>query len=137
MPFPLPSYKFFLTFSHSSSREVKKCKLVRQILLKYIYTCTKFLMYKMLFWQLKLVSTISIVAHKITFKKSKMLFILLKKLLLSSRFSNFCTSLFLSFFLWPLLILWKKLIDDKFLSLWHHYVPKPYFKNAGFGEVKF
>ena len=31
-------------------------------------------MYKMLFGKLKLVSTISIVANKITFKKSKMLF---------------------------------------------------------------
>ena len=55
-------------------------------------------MYKTLLWQLKLVSTISIFAIKITFKKlSKILFIGPKKLFLSSRFSKFCTSLFLSF----------------------------------------
>ena len=51
-----------------------------------------------------------------TFNKlAKIIFILSKKLLLSSRFLNFCTSLFLSFFLfWSLLILQKKLIDNKF-----------------------
>ena len=51
-----------------------------------------------------------------TFKKlSKMLFILPKKLLLSSTFSNFSTSLFPTFFLsWPRLVLQKKLADDKY-----------------------
>ena len=85
----------------------KQVKSMRQVLLKYIYICIKYLMYKIIFWQLKLVSTVSVFAIKMTFKKlSKMLFIVPKKLLLSSRFSNFCTSLFLSFFLpWPLLIL--------------------------------
>ena len=59
-----------------------------------------------------------------------MFFILLKKLLLSSRFSDFCTP---SFFLsWLLLILWKKSINDKFQILWDHYVPKLDFKNGFF-----
>ena len=64
-------------------------------------------MCKILLWQSKLAFSISIFAIKITFKKlSKMLFIVPKKLPLSSRFSNFCALLFLSFFLsWPLLIL--------------------------------
>ena len=56
-------------------------------------------MYKTLLWQLKLVSTISILAIKIIFEElSEIHFIGPKKFFLSSRFSNFCTSLFLSFF---------------------------------------
>ena len=68
-----------------------------------IYICIKFFMYKILFWQLKLVCTISIFAIKMI---KNAFYCTKKKLLSSSRFSNFCTSLFLSFFLsWPLLIL--------------------------------
>ena len=81
--------------------------------------------YEVLLGQLKLVSTFLYFfpSNETSKRLSKLLFILPEKLLLSSKFSNFCTSLFLSFFLsWPLLILYKNLIDDK--SLWHHYVPK-------------
>ena len=43
----------------------------------YLYICIKFLMYKILFWQLKLVSAISIFAIKITsfvYKTFKLLY---------------------------------------------------------------
>ena len=77
-----------------------------------------------------------------TFEKlSKVLFVLPKSSLLSSRLSIFCSSLFPSFFhSWPLLILRKKLIDNKFESLWHFHVPKLGFKDRDSlisGEVKF
>ena len=86
---PPPRRNFFWPFPTLQVRRSKKSKLMRQILLKYIYICIRSLMYK-----IKLVFTISIFAIKITFKKlSKMLFIVPKKLLLSSKFSNFCTSL--------------------------------------------
>ena len=45
-------------------------KFMRQILVKYIYIYIKFLMYKVLLWQLKLVSTISIFAIKIKILKN-------------------------------------------------------------------
>ena len=58
----------------------KKQVNVANIVKIYLYVCIKFLMYKVLFWQLKLVSIISIFAIKITFKKlSKMIFIMPKK----------------------------------------------------------
>ena len=48
----------------------EKSKLMRQILLKYIHICIKFLMYKILLWQLKLSSTVCIFAIKIKFLKN-------------------------------------------------------------------
>ena len=73
--------------------------------------------YEVLLGKLKLVSTFFLFfpSNKTSKRLSKLLFILPEKLLLSSKFLNFCTSLFLSFFLsWPLLVLYKKLIDDKY-----------------------
>ena len=75
---------------------------------KCTYICIKSFLYKILLWQLKLLSTISIIAIKIKVLKyyQKCFFIYQEKLLLSSWFSKFCTSLFLSFIRsWPLLIL--------------------------------
>ena len=78
----------FETLSREVKKPQKNNKLMRQILLKYIYICIKFLMYKILFWQLKLVSTIFIFAIKIIFYQ-KYFSLYRKKLFLSSRFSNF------------------------------------------------
>ena len=88
-------------------------------------------MYDILLHPLKLVPTISIFyRQKIFVNNDKKCFLFYQKLLLSSRFSDFVLpSLSLS---WLLLILLKKLIYDKFLSLFDHYVPKMNFKNGFF-----
>ena len=101
-------------------------KLMRQILTVnfwwnvFVYGLN-FLMYETLLWELKLVSTIFVFSIKITLEK-------LLKMILFYQKNSFCSrdfqiyvlpsSLFSSFFLFSsLLILWKKLIDDKFYSL--------------------
>ena len=72
--------------------------------INYVYICLRFLIYEILLWQLLFVIKIRLLNNdKI---------ILPKKLVLSSRFSDFVLP---SFFLsWLLLILQKKLIFDKF-----------------------
>ena len=58
-----------------------------------------------------------------------MFFILPKKLLFFSRYSNFCTSFFCSFLPYLLLLnLWENVIEDKFESLWYHDMAKPEFE---------
>ena len=56
----------------------------------YLYVCIKFFLYKIFFWQLKLMSIITIFTIKITFKKlSKMLFIVEKNLFCPKDFQTF------------------------------------------------
>ena len=89
--FFLSLLEIFLTFSHVSSREVKKMQVNETNNFKiYLYVCIKFFLYKILFWQLKLMSIITIFTIKITFKKlSKMLFIVEKNLFCPKDFQTF------------------------------------------------
>ena len=66
---------------------------MRQILVINLYICITFLMYKMLLWQLKIFSTISIFAIKIKLLKKY------QKWLLFYQKSSFCTQDFQSFVL--------------------------------------
>ena len=128
-------------------RNYENSKLIRQILVVYLRQnifiwCIKFWIYEILLGQLKLVSTFFIFVIKIKLLKNyQNSFYFTKKASLSSTFSSFCTSfLLVSCFSWPLLVLLKKLVDDKYQSLWHQYVPKLDFKNADsliYGELKF
>ena len=92
MLFPLPPRNFFWRFLILQAGRSKKKMRVNKtnIFTIYLYVCTKFLLHKSLFWQLKLMSTISIFAIKITFKKlSKMLFIVQKNFFCPEDFQTF------------------------------------------------
>ena len=102
-------------------RNYENFKLIRQILVVYLWQnifiwCIRFWIYEILLGQLKLASTFFYFCHQNkTFKKLSKCVLFYQKAPLFMTFSSFCTSLFPSiFFSWPLLVLLKKLVDDKY-----------------------
>ena len=118
--------EFINAYTHTEKEYINK---YIYLLVKYIYICIKFLMYEVLLWQLKFVSTSFISLNKVKLLKTdQKCYLFYQKNCLCPW--DFCTFFFPSFFLcYPLLILQIKLIDDTFWSLWHHHFPKLDSKN--------